>query len=130
MTLTTLNDIHLDINCSDIDKVQTGDMYKQTLAYSFNDVLQLARKAILEKAMKNKRKSTAPEFVKEPKEKRLKKDSTISNESENKREAQMPERVKEPKKKRSKKDSTNSNGNENPRILESEIVLNECRQKP
>ena len=100
MTVATLIDIHLDINSSNIDKEQTCDTYKQTLVYSFNDVFQkysikrntvgkrkssihhkgeLACKAILEKAMKNERKSTASERVKEPKEKRLKKDSTMNN---------------------------------------------------
>ena len=38
MTVTTLTDIHLDINSSDIDKDQTCDTYEQTLVYSFNDV--------------------------------------------------------------------------------------------
>ena len=97
MTVTTLTDINLDINSCDIDKDQACDTYKQTLLYSFNDVFQqsfikknavrkrkssihhkaeLARKAILEKATTNKRRSTASERVKRPKEKRSKKDST------------------------------------------------------
>ena len=100
MTVATLIDIHLDINSSNIDKDQTCDTYKQTLVYSFNDVFQkysikrnavgnrkssihhkgeLACKAILEKAMKNERKSTASECLEEPKEKRSKKDSTMNN---------------------------------------------------
>ena len=37
MTVTTLTDIHLDINSSDIDKDYTCDTYEQTLVYSFND---------------------------------------------------------------------------------------------
>ena len=86
MIVTTLTDIHLDINSSDIDKDQTCDTYKQTLVYSFNDVFQqssikkntvrkrklsihhkaeLARKPVLEKATKNKRNSTASECVEE-----------------------------------------------------------------
>ena len=80
-----------------------------------------------EKATKNKRKSTASERVKEPKEKRSNKESTINNRNENKRKAPMPERVVEPKEERSKKDSTSSNGNEN---FRSEIVVNEYPQKP
>ena len=87
----------------------------------------MARTAILEKATKNKRKSTVSEHVKEPKGKRSKKESTISNGNKNKRKAPMPERVVEPKDKRLKKDSTSSNGNEN---LQSETVVNEYPQKP
>ena len=121
MTVTTLTDIHLDINSSNIDKDQTCDTYKQTLVYSFNDVFQqssikknavgkrkssihhkaeLSYKAILEKATKNKRKSTVSERVEEPKEKRSKKDSTINNGNKNKRKAPTPEHVVEPKEKR------------------------------
>ena len=46
---------------------------------SIHHKTELACKAILEKAMKNKRKTTASECVEEPKEKRSKKDSTIKN---------------------------------------------------
>ena len=120
MTVTTLTDINLDINSCDIDKDQACDAYKQTLLYSFNDVFQqsfikknavrkrkssihhkaeLARKAILEKATKNKRKSTASELVEEPKEKRSKKDSTSSNGNENLRsEIVVNEYPQKPKK--------------------------------
>ena len=108
MTVTTLTEIHLAINSSDIDKDQTCDMYEQTRLYSFNDVFQqssikknavgqrkssihrkaeLPCKAILEKVTKNERKSTASEHVEEPKEKRSKKDSTTNNGNENKRKA-------------------------------------------
>ena len=148
MTVTTLTDIHLDINSSDIDKDQICDTYEQTLVYSFNDVFQqssikknevgkrrssihhkaeLARRAILEKATKNKRKSTASERVEQPKDKRSKKGSTINNGNENKRKAPTPERVVEPKDKRSKKGSTSNNGNED---LQGEIAVNEYPQKP
>ena len=147
MTVTALTDIHLDINSSNIDKDQTCDTYEQTLVYSFNDLFQqssikkntvgkrissihhkaeLAHKGILEKATKNERKSAVSECVKEPKEKRSKKDLIINDGNENKRKAPMPEHVVEPKEKRSKKDSTSSNGNEN---LQSEIVVNEYPQK-
>ena len=46
---------------------------------SIHHKTELACKAILEKATKNKRKTTASECVEEPKEKRSKKDSTIKN---------------------------------------------------
>ena len=82
----------------------------------------MARKAILEKAPKNKRKPTASERVTEPKERRSKKDSTINNGNENKRKTPTSERVVQPKEKRWKKDSTSSNGNEN---LQNEIVVDE-----
>ena len=88
---------------------------------------ELAQKVVLEKATKNKRKSTTSERVEEPKEKRSKKDSTINNGNENKRKAPTSELVIEPKEKRLKKDSTSSNGNEN---FQSEIVVNEYPQKP
>ena len=48
---------------------------------------KLPRKAILEKEMKNERKSTASELMEEPKEKKSKKDSTTNNGNENKRKA-------------------------------------------
>ena len=62
----------------------------------------MARRAILEKAAKNKRKSTASERVEEPKDKRSEKDSTSNNGNEDLRsEIAVNEYPQKPKKRTS-----------------------------
>ena len=123
MIVTTLTDIHLDINSSDIDKDQICDTYKQTLVYSFNDVFQ--QSSIKKNSERENHRFTIRQNwlanLSQKRPRRIKESLQRQNVSKNVKEAS--ECVEEPK----EKNSTSSNGNEN---LRSEIVVNEYPQKP